>query len=181
MYNNYTANRKAKEKKQIIIGAIVAVVVSIIAYLGFGSDIAKITACDVTSKMYVTAEYAERDCDFDGDCTMEYTSEPASDVWTVRTYNNKLTHSDVESPLLTNHGYYTSKMPPHDNSLSREDYFTNFKKHKVRTMRVNLNRNGEADHFSKTASYNKQCNLEREEERVITVKTWYGISYNTSA
>jgi hypothetical protein len=185
MYNNYTATRQAKEKKQKIIGGIIALVGAIAIYVGFGTDIANITACNVTSKMYVTAEYSEYSCGYDMDgeyeCETDSWSEPASEVLSVTTYNNKVSSSNVDNPILTTLGYYTSEMPPTDTSMSKEKHFDKFQNHSVRNMTVYLNRNGESDYFSKTASYNPQCNLDREKEKVITVKTWYGISYNTSA
>lgn len=185
MHQGYFEKRKAKEKKQKIIGAAVAVVAAVGIYLGFDTDVAKITACDVTTKLYVTAEYSEYSCetDFEGEtsCGTDTWSEPASDIWTVRTYNNQVTYSDVEHTILTSYEYYTSPMPPRDEGMSRDSDFDNFKNHNIRSMKVYLNRNGEADHFSKTASYNPQCNIDREKEKEIVVKTWYGISYNTAA
>jgi hypothetical protein len=184
---------KAKEKRNLIIGGVVAITIGIIVYAGFGEEQGRITACEAFTKKYVTAEFSEETCedvdveDSEGnvtgtteECDTEYWSKPASDIWTVVTYNNKLNFSNVENPKLMPNEYYTSEMPPTDRSWSKDYDFDNFKKHNDSSTKVYLDKNGVADFYTTKVSFNKQCNLDRKLENFVTIKTWYGNAYGSS-
>lgn len=152
-----------KENKLILIGLCVA---TIIVCAGFNTKMYKVAACTSTVTKYVTAEYSEMTSgiDMDGDLYTEtdYWSEPASEVYSIKKYN--------ELPEYP-------PMPEHNTSMKRDFHFDNFQFHTDTKVEVAASSPGDTTMFTVGISKAAHCISKLESD--VEVDTWYTITYNS--
>lgn len=167
---------KKFDKKNICI-LIGSIVLFIVTFCGYGTEISKITDCVTTVKKYVTAEYSDIECgiDFEGNsyCDTDYWSESASDVFEIVTVNGNMGYKAGYFKPLFSSGYYSPPMPSPDKSMSTGSDFNNFLDHSDSKLEVQTNKT----RFTEPAYKTESC-LNKLGGRIF-VKTWYGISYGS--
>lgn len=164
---------------------LVVILIFILTVVGFGTTVEKVTSCRVDYSSWVTAEYSElvTELNFEGDLetSIDRWSESASDKYSVTTLNNNVEYkSGYFKPILTSGGYYISPMPERDYSMKNDRHFDNFREHRSSVLTVyteSLGKEKESNDFREPADHNTLCMNKL--KKVITVNTWYGITYSS--
>lgn len=181
---------KIKLNKKAMITLGVASALGAAVFAGYGKKEGVIDSCTATYQTYVTAHYSETylttcsSTDANGNWVTRacmqtrYWSNPASPVWTTRTVNND-TNTNAPETYLGNHGFPLHDLPPRDQSLSQHSDFDNFRNNRSIKHDVAVLMAGDYQTFDKEPSAYKGCNLMRKQKSPSTIKTWYGIAYDT--
>jgi len=165
-------------KRNIAIGVSVA----ILAALGFGERESYITSCESTVTKYVQANFSEvvTGVGADGKIYTEVDTweEDVSPRFKVVTVDGNLTSTSHDFEPIERLGYYSPPMPWNSKLLKGHVDFDNFSKHTISELRVhNYSEAGGYDSFTQSISKTGKC-IDKIQD-VITVKTWYTISYST--
>tara|TARA_Y100000588_G_scaffold222812_1_gene236731 strand:+ start:13341 stop:13916 length:576 start_codon:yes stop_codon:yes gene_type:complete len=183
------------QNKKIGIGIALTLGIVSTIWAGFDQTYGYVTRCEVRASNYVEAEYSKTDTypctDINGNsglCTdTDYWDEPASDVFEAVTVDGQLVQAYPEDVVFkTQGGYYNVPTPPYDQSMSRDYDFDRFSfhndiEHIVYTMKTVVEDGIEKqvpDYNTKSADFYHTCNKLREQGNAMTIKTWYGLSYN---
>lgn len=183
------------QTRKTVLGITAALGVVSTIWAGFDETYGYVTRCEVRASNYVEAEYSETDyypcTDMDGNLSTcsdtDYWDKPASEVFEAVTVDGQLVQAYPEDvPFKTQGGYYNVPTPPHDKSMSRDYYFDRFSfhndiKHIVYTMKTVIEDGNEKqvpDYNTKSPNFYHTCNKLREQGNAMTIKTWYGMSYN---
>ena len=181
--------------KKIGLGIAAALGVFSTIWAGFDQTYGYVNGCEVRATNYVKAEYSETETypcvDMNGNpdiCSdTEYWSEDASDFYEVFTLDDEIISAYPQDLIFkTIGGYYNVPTQPHIESMSDDYnfdrfYFHNDIKHIVYTMKTVVEDGVEKqvpDYNTKNPSFYKTCNKLRKQGNAMTIKTWYGFSYN---
>lgn len=170
------------ERLIIYIIVAVSIMVTLIIWFGFNSQMANIVSCETTVSKYVLAEFSETSTgvcyDSEGDTytcvNVDHWDEPASEVYTVKTINGKITYQSHGFDIVSS---FYPPMPLHDRTFNNEPFFHGFNKKTKGKLVTTVNMSGELETFDDPISKASQCLLKL--ESFVVIKTWYGIAYSS--
>jgi len=189
-------NLLTSQKIAIISAIIIAVSGGI--YNGFSTSNSTITSCRVDTSVKQIANFSEdytsicTEIDTDGNAYTEiceetrYWKKDVSQLLSVTSINNNPpTHNTVDSEVYQHKdGYFIAQTPELSESLIEawdnidEDNFDNFEVISTIKHTVFVDNEGKYDFVTKNANYYPLCNAMRENNQTLTLKSWYGISYD---
>lgn len=145
----------------------VAVIIAV-TYFGYDTIQDKVVECRSEVSKYVIAEYSEYS--FMNE-EWDYWSESASAIHTAITVDGYIRASNSDIKFNHSDGVYYPTMPIRDESMSKDKGFDSFKNHIDTKLTVVMSKM----EFNEPISKTPRCftNL----GKIISVKTWYGISY----
>lgn len=148
---------------------------------GFGERSEIVEQCESSVSKSVRANYSELETgiDFDGEVYTSWNtwSEPASDVFTVKTLDGKVHSTSHRFELHDRGGYFAPPMPEHDTRMKGGRHFSRFSKGTSSNLKVRTFDGEKQRSFDTDVKGSNRC--VEFIGRPITVSTWWGISYDT--
>jgi len=161
-----------------------AIVIPSVIALGYSEKVTTVYGCVSTYSRYVLAQYYKTNLGLNPDGTtrtyIESWTEPASDVYLVKTVNGELESTSHDFDVIMIGSYYAPKeMPIHDTGMRHEYGFSRFIKKNVGNLTISTQSEEDGiDNFSEEIGKTSSC-IDRIDRPTI-IKTWYSISYGSN-